>query len=89
MWLNGPAFVLDMSAANNQNVLKNISYSFIEHNPTFRISFQRFSAPINPSVSYLIFSAAQKQNKTQNERKLIFTGALLGIQDHLVTSFEG
>lgn len=89
MWLNGPAFVLDVSAASNQNVLKKVSYSFIEHNSTFHISFQWSSAPLNPSVSYLIFSAAQTQNTSQNETKPILVGALLGIQTHLVTSIEG
>ena len=32
MWLNGPAFVLDMSAASNQKALKSISSNFIEYN---------------------------------------------------------
>ena len=32
MWLNGPAFVLDVSASRNQKALKSLSSNFTEYN---------------------------------------------------------
>lgn len=83
MWLNGPAFVLDVSAANIQNVLESISYNFIlntiQHS-TFLSNDYLF--PLTPL--HLHFSVAQKQ--TKHKTKQIPVGTLLGIQTHLVMS---
>lgn len=78
MWLNGPTFVLDVTIASNQNVLKSISCNFTEHISTFHIYFQWLSSSINPFVSCIIFGVTQKQ--------LVTNGTLLGLQTHLVTS---